>query len=53
MKKTETKTSTGGRLIEYFDAQGRRVRAVHISGNNYSGKNATEPEPKKVDWFTL
>lgn len=40
MRTQETPTSTGGLLVEYFDDQGQRIRAVHVSGKNYSGRLA-------------
>ena len=40
MKTVETKTSTGGLMIEYFNADGSRQRLVHRAGKAYSGKMA-------------
>lgn len=40
MKIVESKTSTGGTLTEFFDANGNRVRAVHSAGKSYSGRMA-------------
>ena len=55
MKTRETKTSTGGTLVEYFDKNGNRVRAQHTAGRAYSGKIATEESKvkKPLDWFEV
>lgn len=40
MKTVESRTASGGTLIEYFDQDGRRIRAVHSAGKTYSGRLA-------------
>lgn len=48
MKTHESKTSTGGTLVEYFDDQGNRIRAVHTQGRNEPVEAETEESPGKT-----
>jgi hypothetical protein len=46
MKKIESRSSTGGTIVEYFNEDGVRVKVIHSAGKAYSGK-AAEAEANK------
>ena len=42
MKQVQSRSSTGGTITEFFDANGVRVKTTHTAGKQYSGKIATQ-----------
>jgi hypothetical protein len=46
MKQVQSRSSTGGTITEFFDENGVRVKVVHTSGKQYSGKIAQQESKK-------